>query len=670
MLCRVADASAGETVAHVANRAALGDPGSDLVLSWLPRERAEELVPELAAIAAAESTAATVSLLAPGDAAPAQDVGARGGPPAPLAHRPSPPVASIDAYLRGLAPRVASVEGPLVYVTRAAYELLGPLDESLATSAGAVADLALRAASLGLANLATAAPVAGAAPERPSQDDAAALAERHRQAWRAAGEPPAEAAARALGLARTRAAGTLSVTIDARVLSAETAGTQTYTHHLLASLAAREDLRVRALVALDDDAAMLHDRITTIETLTYAEALEHPERTDVVHRPQQVFTVADLDLVRELGRHVVISQLDLIAFHNPCYSAGAEEWHRHVRATRIALDVADHVIFLSEHARADAYREDLIEPARSSVVALGVDGAASAGAAEPGVPPAALAGAPPAPYMLCLGADYAHKNRPFALALLDRLRSEHGWDGKLVLAGGHAEHGSSRDAEQRLIAERAGLAEHVVDVGHVSGDQQRWLLANAAAVAYPSVIEGFGLVPFEAALAGVPCLFASQSSLAELFPPELATLTGWDVQRSAAAADRLLGDPAAAAAHVEGLRRAGAALTWERCAAGTVEAYLAALEAPARSSQNAAWEARARELEIVRIDRAVKDTEALLRDLKEAIGEDGLALVGPHRLLSPSDQRALLAIATRPSLRRALFATLRGGYGLVHRERE
>ena len=39
---------------------------------------------------------------------------------------------------------------------------------------------------------------------------------------------------------------------------------------------------------------------------------------------------------------------------------------------------------------------------------------------------------------------------------------------------------------------------------------------------YPTVQEGFGLVPFEAARAGVPCLFAAQTSLAEVLPREAA----------------------------------------------------------------------------------------------------------------------------------------------------
>ncbi len=45
--------------------------------------------------------------------------------------------------------------------------------------------------------------------------------------------------------------------------------------------------------------------------------------------------------------------------------------------------------------------------------------------------------------------------------------------------------------------------------------EKAWLYAHAAAVVYPTIYEGFGLVPFEAAAHGTPCLFAPQASLRE-----------------------------------------------------------------------------------------------------------------------------------------------------------
>ena len=66
----------------------------------------------------------------------------------------------------------------------------------------------------------------------------------------------------------------------------------------------------------------------------------------------------------------------------------------------------------------------------------------------------------------------------------------------------------------RRLAGRPHLAERVVDLPAVSEVEKRWLYGRTAAVLYPSLYEGFGLVPFEAADYGVPCLWAPVTAMA------------------------------------------------------------------------------------------------------------------------------------------------------------
>src|SRR5205814_869932 len=110
-------------------------------------------------------------------------------------------------------------------------------------------------------------------------------------------------------------------------------------------------------------------------------------------------------------------------------------------------------------------------------------------------------------FLLHLGTDLRHKNRPFALQLLRALRAR-GWEGSLVLAGPDQLLGGTRQAEEALLAADPGLATHVHRLGAVSEPEKAWLLTNAAAVAYPTVDEGFGLLPFEAVAAGTPVAHA------------------------------------------------------------------------------------------------------------------------------------------------------------------
>jgi hypothetical protein len=100
----------------------------------------------------------------------------------------------------------------------------------------------------------------------------------------------------------------------------------------------------------------------------------------------------------------------------------------------------------------------------------------------------------------------------------------------------------------------------------MSSANKRWLVENAALVLYPTISEGFGLVPFEAAAAGVPTLSTRQGSLAEVLPAEIPTIGRFDVDEAADAAWLLLTDDDHAKALVESLRRRADTFTWQETA--------------------------------------------------------------------------------------------------------
>ena len=64
--------------------------------------------------------------------------------------------------------------------------------------------------------------------------------------------------------------------------------------------------------------------------------------------------------------------------------------------------------------------------------------------------------------------------------------------------------------------------------------EKAWLYREHRARALPDRYEGFGFIPYEAAEAGSPALWAAQSSMADLLPAELAGIVPWDVDASAA----------------------------------------------------------------------------------------------------------------------------------------
>jgi hypothetical protein len=204
-----------------------------------------------------------------------------------------------------------------------------------------------------------------------------------------------------------------------------------------------------------------------------------------------------------------------------------------------------------------------------------------------------------------------------------------------------------------------------MELGPVSEQEKTWLVAHAGAVVYPSVYEGFGLVPFESALCGVPCVFAPQASLAEETPAGTAAILPWDPVRSAASAFALLSDPDVRARHVQELARAAGALTWDAAASALVDIYREAAVAPVRDAATLSRDAVQRErrlsveheIEAAQFRREREHAKRMYDELNAEVGF-GLGLIGPRGSLPEGLQRGLLALSARPSLSRPLFGLL------------
>ena len=574
--------------------------------------------------------------------------------------------AELAEHTLRLRPRLSRAVGPCVYVRREALELAGPLDEELDLRWALEVDFAQRCLLCGLAHIAAddvvvgrLAPAAGhAAEELPAR-----LAERYPYLR----DAPALAASSVLAHALETARGPrarLWVTLDARALDGAVTGTQVHILELILALARTGELRLRLLVRaerIDRETLELLRGLPETQILA-AEALDSSvARSTIFHRPQQTFSPGDVALALALGERFVLSQLDLIAYRNPGYFADADAWGDYRRASRHGLAAAERVVVFSDHTRRELISDALVEEERIRVVPPGLD---RRGSREPRRPAALEDGSAHLEhgFLLCLGTDFRHKNRLFALRLLAALREDHGWRGSLVLAGTHIAHGSSLELEREFLGQRPELAEAVVQLGPVDEQEKDWLIAHAGAVVYPSVYEGFGLVPFESALAGVPCVFAPQSSLAEEAPAGTAAIVPWDVGASAASAYQLLSDPSARSAQVQELAAVARGLTWTAAADAIVETYRQAAVAPVRDAATLSRDAVKRERRLsveheIEVAQLIGEREHAQRMYDALNAEVGfsLGLIGPRGALPEGLQRALLALSAHPRLSRPLF---------------
>lgn len=568
--------------------------------------------------------------------------------------------AAVQALSPRYYPTLPTAIGHCMYVRRQALDLVGGFDLAFSPGYGEEVDFSQRCVLQGLVHVAAddvfvlhhaGASFGSDGAATPVQQEHERIVEArypyYRRTTNAASEDTFGRLPRAIASAR-RAIRGLTVTIDGRCLGPLVTGTQVHTLQLIKALDATDRVGVRVIVQPDLGAYAAAElaKHPRVQLLAHTDVHPGMDKTDVAHRPYQVSNANDLLMLSCAAERQVITHQDLIAYRNPGYFAGYPQWEHYRRLTREALTLADRVVFFSHHAIKDALGEDLVEPARARVVYIGVDHA-DATPAEPHEPASAerLAGAP---FLLCLGTDFRHKNRMFALRLLAALRDEHGWQGRLVLAGPRVSEGSSAGEEAAYLATRPELAGAVVTLPAVAEAEKAWLLEHCLAVLYPTTYEGFGLMPFEAADRGRPCLFASQTALAELLPAELATLVQWDPHESARRVLRLLDSEEAIADHVRAVRRAAGPLTWRSTAESLLNVYFDAAASPAREASRMA--AALLEVEAERDELQRKYTE-----LWQSLTPDARTLVSPDGPLSPDARHSLAAVVRRPLMRRLLL---------------
>jgi glycosyltransferase involved in cell wall biosynthesis/GT2 family glycosyltransferase len=551
-----------------------------------------------------------------------------------------------------LRPRIPTAIGHCMYIRRTALDLVGDLDEAFAPGYGEEVDFSQRCLARGLSHVAADDVLVwhhgggsfGPAARR-FQEEHDRIVESRYPSY----APSVDAAAtdrygplaRTLGAARRALLG-LSVTVDATCLgsTASLQGTQLHALELIHALWRHGDASLRVVVhrTCHDVYKRFLAGLDGVRVLFVDEVTSATDPSDVVHRPYQVGYIHELVALRRLGERLVLTQQDLIAYRNPAYFPAFQEWERYSQAVRASLALADAVLFFSRHAAADAVGDGLVAGDRAHVVAIGTDHHFP-GREAPRAPRGSEALEAGGPFLLCLGADFLHKNRVFALRLLDQLQERHRWPGRLVLVGARVACGSSSSEEAGFLLRHPSVERATVRMGAVTEGEKDWLMARASCLLYPTVYEGFGLVPFEAAAAQVPCAFAPQASLAEVLPAECALIVPWD---AAATADRLIGlldDEGARSRLVAAVAAVGQKYRWDTTAAEAVRVYRDALEGPP------SW----------RLSPDLVDPEMTLL---------GRHLVGAEGVLSEGVQHLLWAIGRRGSLARPFFATMTGIHGL------
>jgi glycosyltransferase involved in cell wall biosynthesis len=241
-------------------------------------------------------------------------------------------------------------------------------------------------------------------------------------------------------------------------------------------------------------------------------------KIDVSLNLAQVFDINQWNRIFIKSYRSVIWQLDNIFFLNSDYGINFEQWNSVVTNMSTSLNDADGVAYLSRFVEAQMPQIGLDIPQnRSSVIYPGVDDFdISSNISDT---KSSRLDTIDFPFILVLGTSFKHKNRLYVLRIFSELSKI--WNGKLVFAGPEPITGSSNELEREYIDSIGNsFSEKVLDLGRVTEEEKTFLLKNAQLVIFPSITEGFGLIPFEALKHGTPTITSKGGSLNEISPTQ------------------------------------------------------------------------------------------------------------------------------------------------------
>ena len=178
-------------------------------------------------------------------------------------------------------------------------------------------------------------------------------------------------------------------------------------------------------------------------------------------------------------------------------------------------------------------------------------------------------------YMLCVGIYKPRKNHAGLLKAFQLLLKS-GIQSQLVVAGPMAE----GEPILRALAQKLGIAQHVIFTGFVADADLRALYSGARVYVCPSLYEGFGFTVLEAMACGTPVVCSSSTSLPEVAGKAALYFDSHKPEEMAVQIVRGFSDDTVRTSMITAGRSNLQRFSWEETARQTLAVYHQALQLP------------------------------------------------------------------------------------------
>ena len=277
-------------------------------------------------------------------------------------------------------------------------------------------------------------------------------------------------------------------------------------------------------------------------------------RHDVVHGSNFV-----VPPTRSAVRIVTVHDLTVVRFPELCDTPTLA----YPQLIRRAIDEGAWVHTPSSFVAEEVVAEFGVDPSRVRAVHHGVPELVPSGDGSGMALPAGCGR-----YVLAIGTVEPRKDYPLLVRSFDAVAADHS-DVALVIAGGD---GWGADAFGDAVA-AAAAKDRIVRTGYLADADLSTALCGAAALAYPSIYEGFGLPPLQAMAAGVPVVATATGAVPEVVGDGAWLVASGDADAMAARLVEALNGGADVDALVARGRARAAEFSWERCADGLAGLY-------------------------------------------------------------------------------------------------